>query len=285
MLGGCAVSIRRQQSQPILRSSTSTPVRCQRTSTATSSLSPSTSIPRDSTVFASQPTLDCTYMSLPFPYIILSLPLLSIHPLTICQHWNRLTHPHRKRVPHYMVASLSLPPSPPPPLPRQNVHSWTDSPNARNEIREGFDQEAAAVLMARLAVWKTENEEAFDILRWLDRMLIRVCARFADYGETPESFNLPPNFLFYPQFMFYLRRSQFLQVDTHLLALTTIFTAHRVSLIRLLSFHCHAPLFLSLPPGCPSPPLLRTKRCSIALRMKRPPTVRILIVRIRRMLC
>jgi hypothetical protein len=30
--------------------------------------------------------------------------------------------------------------------------------------------------MARLATFKTESEEAFEILRWLDRMLIRLCA-------------------------------------------------------------------------------------------------------------
>lgn len=43
----------------------------------------------------------------------------------------------------------------------------------------GFDQEAAAVLMARLAVFKTETEDTLDVLRWLDRKLIRLVARFA----------------------------------------------------------------------------------------------------------
>ena len=41
------------------------------------------------------------------------------------------------------------------------------------ELANGFDQEAAAVLMARYATHKTEGEESFEILRWLDRMLIR----------------------------------------------------------------------------------------------------------------
>ena len=40
-------------------------------------------------------------------------------------------------------------------------------------MRAGFDQEAAAVLMTRYAVFKTGSEYTFDILRWLDRMLIR----------------------------------------------------------------------------------------------------------------
>jgi protein transport protein SEC23 len=38
----------------------------------------------------------------------------------------------------------------------------------------GYDQEAAAVTMARIGVFKTRSEEAFDILRWLDRGLIRL---------------------------------------------------------------------------------------------------------------
>jgi len=89
---------------------------------------------------------------------------------------------------------------------------WTSGENIA-EIAAGFDQEAAAVLMARMAVYKTENEEAFDILRWVDRMLIRLCARFAEYQkDDPASFQLSQNFSLYPQFMFNLRRSQFLQV-------------------------------------------------------------------------
>lgn len=89
---------------------------------------------------------------------------------------------------------------------------WTSGDNIP-EIAAGFDQEAAAVLMARMAVYKTENEESFDILRWVDRMLIRLCARFAEYQkDQPESFALSPSFSLYPQFMFNLRRSQFLQV-------------------------------------------------------------------------
>lgn len=89
---------------------------------------------------------------------------------------------------------------------------WSSGDNI-SEIASGFDQEAAAVLMARMAVYKTENEDSFDILRWVDRMLIRLCSRFAEYSkDNPESFALSPNFSLYPQFMFNLRRSQLLQV-------------------------------------------------------------------------
>ncbi|PRP83737.1 protein transport protein sec23 [Planoprotostelium fungivorum] len=88
------------------------------------------------------------------------------------------------------------------------------APDTTNQtIGAGFDQEAAAVLMARIAVFKAETEEAFDVLRWLDRMLIRLVAKFADYTkDDPNSFQLSTNFAVYPQFMFHLRRSHFLQV-------------------------------------------------------------------------
>ena len=78
---------------------------------------------------------------------------------------------------------------------------------------QSFDQEAAAVLMARIAVFKAEVDDGPDVLRWVDRMLIRLCSRFADYRkDDPTSFRLEKNFTLYPQFMFHLRRSQFLQV-------------------------------------------------------------------------
>lgn len=80
-------------------------------------------------------------------------------------------------------------------------------------IAASFDQEASAVLMARIAVFKAEIDDSPDVLRWLDRMLIRLCQKFADYRkEDPTSFRLTDNFSIYPQFMFHLRRSQFLQV-------------------------------------------------------------------------
>nr|KAJ3417794.1 GTPase-activating protein S23 [Polyrhizophydium stewartii] len=80
-------------------------------------------------------------------------------------------------------------------------------------IAASFDQEAAAVLMARIAAFKSEVDDGPDVLRWLDRMLIRLCQRFASFTkEDMNSFQLAPNFSIYPQFMFHLRRSQFLQV-------------------------------------------------------------------------
>ena len=86
-------------------------------------------------------------------------------------------------------------------------------PSGDPAISQSFDQEAAAVLMARIAVFKSEVDDGPDVLRWVDRMLIRLCSRFAEYRkDDPSSFRLERNFSLYPQFMFHLRRSQFLQV-------------------------------------------------------------------------
>mmetsp|Transcript_28551 Transcript_28551/g.57706 ORF Transcript_28551/g.57706 Transcript_28551/m.57706 type:complete len:836 (-) Transcript_28551:80-2587(-) len=82
-----------------------------------------------------------------------------------------------------------------------------------NPVKASFDQEAAAVLLARVAVHRTETEDVADVLRWVDRSLIRLCAKFADYiPDDPNSFRLTPEFSLMPQFIFHLRRSQFLQL-------------------------------------------------------------------------
>ncbi|KAI3469684.1 hypothetical protein Pfo_026347 [Paulownia fortunei] len=81
------------------------------------------------------------------------------------------------------------------------------------EIASGFDQEAAASVMARLAIHKTDRNFAQDVIRWLDKMLISFASKFGDYvQEDPSSFRLSSNFSLYPQFMYYLRRSQFIDV-------------------------------------------------------------------------
>eukprot|EP01045_Picozoa_sp_COSAG04_P023181 COSAG04_NODE_2716_length_3693_cov_2.258208_6_plen_247_part_01 len=70
------------------------------------------------------------------------------------------------------------------------------------ELANGFDQEAAAVLMARYATHKTHTEESFEILRWLDRMLIRLCTKFGEFKEKEvASFRLNMRMSIYPQFM------------------------------------------------------------------------------------
>ncbi|KAG9144360.1 hypothetical protein Leryth_024503 [Lithospermum erythrorhizon] len=90
---------------------------------------------------------------------------------------------------------------------------WVDSALGTEELVQGFDQETASVVMARFASYKMELEEGFDATRWLDRNLIRLCAKFGDYRkDDPTSFTLNPCFSLFPQFMFNLRRSQFVQV-------------------------------------------------------------------------
>jgi len=82
-----------------------------------------------------------------------------------------------------------------------------------NNLGTGFDQEVAAVLLARLAANKCGNgEDSLDVLKWIDRKLIRLASRFGDYQkERPESFQFPQEFGLFPQYMFHLRRSPFLQ--------------------------------------------------------------------------
>jgi protein transport protein SEC23 len=54
---------------------------------------------------------------------------------------------------------------------------WVSGQNP-HELVMGFDQEAAAVMLARYCTWKMETEEEFDATRWIDRSLIRLCQRY-----------------------------------------------------------------------------------------------------------
>lgn len=91
------------------------------------------------------------------------------------------------------------------------ARNWIDADSQL--IGQGFDQEAAAVLLARISVFKAEAEDTFDVLRWLDRTLIRLVSKFADFRKDDQtSFTLNRNFSVYPQFMYHLRRGPFLQV-------------------------------------------------------------------------
>ncbi|GAB2266106.1 Protein transport protein S23 G [Dionaea muscipula] len=86
-------------------------------------------------------------------------------------------------------------------------------PKSSPEIAAGFDQEAAAAVMARLAIHRAEFHYARDVIRWLDDNLIQFAVRFGDFiQEDPSSFRLSSNFSLFPQFMYYLRKSQFIDV-------------------------------------------------------------------------
>ncbi|KAH1097491.1 hypothetical protein J1N35_014412 [Gossypium stocksii] len=93
------------------------------------------------------------------------------------------------------------------------TRQWVDISVSTEELIHGFDQETAAVVMARITSLKMETEEGLDATRWLDRNLIRFCSKFGSYRENdPSSFSLNPCFSLFPQFIFNLRRSQFVQV-------------------------------------------------------------------------
>lgn len=93
------------------------------------------------------------------------------------------------------------------------VRNWVDATQNSHYISSGFDQETAAVIMSRMVVNRAESDDGPDVMRWADRMLIRLCQKFGEYvKDDTNSFRLPENFSLYPQFMYHLRRSQFLQV-------------------------------------------------------------------------
>ena len=100
----------------------------------------------------------------------------------------------------------------------------------RDRIISGFDQEASAVILARLATYKADNEFEPDLMRWVDNNLIKLVQKFCEYrGNNINSFKLPREFLLFPQFIYYLRRSQFIQVFNYSPDETAFF---RTTLIR-----------------------------------------------------
>jgi len=82
-----------------------------------------------------------------------------------------------------------------------------------DQIAAGFDQEAAVAMLGRMAIWRMMGQDQADVAAWLDKCLIKLCARFAGYTqEQADTFQLPDNFSMVPQWIFNLRRSPFMQV-------------------------------------------------------------------------
>lgn len=82
-------------------------------------------------------------------------------------------------------------------------------PDQLNLLPTMFDQEAAAVIVARQAL----SLKDVDLIRWCDQLLVKLCSRFAEYTNgVPSSFQLSHQFSLFPQFMFHLRRSSLIQV-------------------------------------------------------------------------
>lgn len=88
------------------------------------------------------------------------------------------------------------------------VQRLMTNPDDLRELAYGFDQEAAAVVLSRYAIFKTFSEDPMDVIRWLDRILIKLVSRFAEFKkDDAASFKLGREFQLFPQFIFYLRRS------------------------------------------------------------------------------
>ena len=63
--------------------------------------------------------------------------------------------------------------------------------NNKYEVAQGFDQEAATVLLAKIAINMGNKEERIEVLRWIDKSLIHLTSRFGEYTkDDPNSFKL-----------------------------------------------------------------------------------------------
>ena len=49
-----------------------------------------------------------------------------------------------------------------------------DLMNNKYEVAQGFDQQAAVVLLTKMAIWKSDTEDRIDVLRWVDKSLINI---------------------------------------------------------------------------------------------------------------
>jgi protein transport protein SEC23 len=53
--------------------------------------------------------------------------------------------------------------------------------------------------MARQAIHNTMTQEPMDVIRWLDRLLIKLVARFAEFKkDDPSTFKLSREFSLFP---------------------------------------------------------------------------------------
>lgn len=88
--------------------------------------------------------------------------------------------------------------------------------DSKEKISLGFDQEAACVLQARMFTFTNKFEEDRDLVRRIDRSLIRFVKKYASFAkEDSSSVILPDTMQFYPQFMYFLRRSVVVQSEAN----------------------------------------------------------------------
>ena len=95
----------------------------------------------------------------------------------------------------------------------RKISNPLETQNSLDEIGNSFDQEAAAVLIARLSVDNNfKGADSKESLKKIDKTLIHLMSKFAKYTkDNPNTFKLTSKFNYFPQFMFYLRRSSFIQ--------------------------------------------------------------------------
>ncbi|KAH0792303.1 Sec23/Sec24 trunk domain containing protein [Histomonas meleagridis] len=107
---------------------------------------------------------------------------------------------------------------------------FSDLTTNQNSIEEGFDQQAAAIILSKLSMIKAETTDTTTAIRYLDSTLIRFSRKFGTYTTNqPQSFSFKQQFRFLPQFLFHLRRSPFLSTFNMSPDQTTSF---RASLLR-----------------------------------------------------
>lgn len=86
--------------------------------------------------------------------------------------------------------------------------------SSTERVGAGFDQEAASVLQARMFTSQSSLEEDIDLVRRIDKSLIRFMRKFATFTkEDPNSVCLPQTMPFFPQFTYFLRRSVVVQSE------------------------------------------------------------------------
>jgi len=79
------------------------------------------------------------------------------------------------------------------------------------ELGKRFDEEAAVVMLGRMAAKKAEIEDPIEVKKWVDRILLKFAVRFAHFHKNDKnSFRLPQAMKHFPQFIYHLRRSTFI---------------------------------------------------------------------------
>ncbi len=79
------------------------------------------------------------------------------------------------------------------------------------ELGKRFDEQSATVMLARMAAKKAEIQDTIQVKKWVDRMLLKFCVRFAHFSRNDKnSFRLPQPMKHFPQFIYHLRRSSFI---------------------------------------------------------------------------